>query len=79
MGSISVTRTRAPYERSDSAHCCQLHHNEGDRRTPLPTSPKPATTATLPASIMSVARLIPSTRDSRQPYYLSAQALAVFS
>ena len=28
MGSISVTRTRAPYERSDSAHCCQLHHIE---------------------------------------------------
>jgi hypothetical protein len=36
--------------------------------TPLPTSPKPATTATLPASMTSVARLIPSTRDSRQPY-----------
>lgn len=36
--------------------------------TPFPTSPKPATTATLPASMMSVARLIPSTRDSRQPY-----------
>jgi hypothetical protein len=36
--------------------------------TPFPTSPKPATTATLPANIISVARLIPSTRDSRQPY-----------
>lgn len=36
-------------------------------RTPLPTSPNPATTATFPASMTSVARLIPSTRDSRQP------------
>ena len=35
--------------------------------TPLPTSPKPATTATLPASMTSVARLIPSTKDSRHP------------
>jgi hypothetical protein len=58
IGSISVTMTRAPYERSDSAQ-------------PLPTSPKPATTATLPASMTSVARLIPSTSDSRQPYKLS--------
>lgn len=38
-----------------------------DQPTPLPTSPKPATTATLPANMTSVARLIPSTRDSRQP------------
>src|SRR5712675_3716066 len=31
----------------------------------LPTSPKPAMTATLPAIITSVARLMPSTSDSR--------------
>ena len=37
------------------------------KRTPLPTSPKPATTATFPANMMSVARLIPSTSDSRHP------------
>ena len=34
---------------------------------PLPTSPYPQTTATLPASIISVARLTPSASDSRQP------------
>ena len=38
---------------------------------PLPTSPKPATMATLPAIITSVALLIPSTKDSLQPYKLS--------
>src|SRR5690606_23520030 len=38
---------------------------------PLPTSPKPHTTAILPATITSVARLMPSTNDSRQPYRLS--------
>src|SRR5690625_560180 len=38
---------------------------------PLPTSPKPHTTAILPAIITSVARLMPSTKDSRQPYKLS--------
>merc|ERR1719187_2019195 len=58
MGSISVTMTRAP-------KACRA------RAEPLPTSPYPATTATLPANITSVARLIPSTRDSRQPYRLS--------
>ena len=34
---------------------------------PLPTSPKPATQATLPESMTSVARRIASTSDSRQP------------
>ena len=58
MGSISVTTTRAPIPRSDAAE-------------PLPTSPYPQTTATLPATITSVARLMPSTSDSRQPYRLS--------
>src|SRR6266540_4317184 len=50
--------TRAPCPRSDSAH-------------PLPTSPYPATTATLPPISTSVARLMPSTSECRQPYLLS--------
>ena len=54
MGSTSVTMTRAPMPRSE---CAQ----------PLPTSPYPQTTATLPATITSVALLIPSARDSLQP------------
>src|SRR5882757_1542441 len=58
MGSISVTHTCADSARSACAD-------------PLPTSPYPATTATLPAIITSVARLMPSTNDSRQPYRLS--------
>ena len=58
IGSISVTITLTPTLLSDSAE-------------PLPTSPYPATTATLPASIRSVALLIASTSDSRQPYLLS--------
>src|SRR6476469_4000734 len=58
IGSISVTTTRAPYARSECAE-------------PLPTSPYPHTTATLPASITSIARLRPSASDSRQPYRLS--------
>src|SRR5512135_2555466 len=58
IGSISVTTTRAPNPRSECAE-------------PLPTSPYPHTTATLPATITSVARLIPSLSDSRQPYRLS--------
>ena len=48
IGSTSVTSTRAPPLRSDAAE-------------PLPTSPKPATQATLPASITSVARRMAST------------------
>src|SRR3546814_2886049 len=58
IGSTSVTSTRAPPLRSEAAE-------------PLPTSPKPATHATLPASITSVARRIASTRLSLQPYRLS--------
>src|SRR3989338_3724289 len=58
MGSISVTSTRAP---KPSMLWAQ----------PLPTSPKPAMTTTLPAIMMSVARLMPSARLSRQPYLLS--------
>src|ERR1017187_5762928 len=50
--------TRAPIPRSE---CDE----------PLPTSPYPQITATLPATITSVARLIPSASDSRQPYKLS--------
>src|SRR3712207_1563958 len=50
--------TRAPWPRRDSAE-------------PLPTSPKPQTTAVLPASMTSTARLIPSTSEWRQPYRLS--------
>src|SRR5919112_1840409 len=58
MGSISVTITRAPCPFSDWAQ-------------PLPTSPKPQTTATLPPIITSVARLMPSMSECRQPYRLS--------
>src|SRR3954463_9840878 len=58
MGSISVTHTWAERARKAWAE-------------PLPTSPYPATTATLPATMTSVARLMPSTSDSRQPYRLS--------
>src|SRR4051812_9753081 len=50
--------TRAPWPLSDWAH-------------PLPTSPYPQTTATLPLSITSVARISPSTSEWRQPYRLS--------
>src|SRR5256714_7609860 len=58
IGSISVMTTRAPCPRSDSAQ-------------PLPTSPYPQTTATLPPISTSVARLMPSMRECRQPYLLS--------
>ena len=58
IGSISVTMTRAPWPRSDSAQ-------------PLPTSPYPQMTATLPPIRTSVARLMPSMREWRQPYLLS--------
>src|SRR3989440_7906499 len=58
IGSTSVTITRAPWPRSDSAQ-------------PLPTSPYPQTTATLPPISTSVARLMPSMRECRQPYLLS--------
>src|ERR1035441_5708310 len=58
MGSTSVMTTRAPMPRSEWEQ-------------PLPTSPYPQTTATLPATITSVARLMPSASDSRQPYKLS--------
>src|SRR5690606_31854956 len=57
-GSISVTTTRAPQARMEWAQ-------------PLPTSPYPQTTTTLPASITSIARFRPSASDSRQPYRLS--------
>src|SRR5450755_4622211 len=50
--------TRAPCPRSDSAE-------------PLPTSPYPTTSATLPPIRTSVPRLIPSIRECRQPYLLS--------
>src|SRR4051795_2020591 len=58
IGSTSVTTTRAPCPRSDSAQ-------------PLPTSPYPHTTATLPPISTSVARLMPSISEWRQPYLLS--------
>ena len=50
--------TRAPWPRSDSAQ-------------PLPTSPYPQTTVTFPPISTSVARLMPSMRECRQPYLLS--------
>ena len=49
-----MTSTRAPPLRERAAE-------------PLPTSPKPATQATLPASITSVPRRMASTRLSLQP------------
>merc|ERR1719316_725978 len=58
IGSISVTMTREPEPRSAAAQ-------------PLPTSPKPATSERLPPSITSVARMMPSVREWRQPYTLS--------
>src|SRR5256885_5873147 len=58
IGSTSVTITRAPWPRSDSAQ-------------PLPTSPYPNTTATLPPINTSVARLMPSMSECRHPYLLS--------
>jgi len=54
IGSTSETSTRHPAWRNEAAE-------------PLPTSPKPATIATLPAIITSVPRRMPSTSDSRQP------------
>merc|ERR1719270_2599608 len=58
MGSISVTRTRAPAPLMAKAH-------------PLPTSPYPHTSARLPPIITSVARMIPSGKECLQPYTLS--------
>ena len=58
IGSTSVTFTLAPAPLSEAAD-------------PLPTSPYPHTTAVFPAIIVSVARRIPSTKDSLQPYLLS--------
>src|SRR6266568_4881473 len=58
IGSISLTITRAPWPRNDSAQ-------------PLPTSPYPQTTATFPPISTSVARLMPSMSEWRQPYLLS--------
>src|SRR5215472_8063481 len=58
MGSTSATATRACCPRSDWA-------------LPLPTSPNPQTSAFLPESSTSVARLIASTSECRQPYRLS--------
>merc|ERR550514_667897 len=58
IGSISVTMTREPEPLSAAAQ-------------PLPTSPKPHTSERLPPSITSVARMMPSVREWRQPYTLS--------
>merc|ERR1719222_1026906 len=58
MGSISVTRTRAPAPLMAKAQ-------------PLPTSPYPHTNARLPPIITSVARMIPSGNECRHPYTLS--------
>src|SRR5579859_7508173 len=58
IGSTSVTMTRAPWPLSDSQH-------------PLPTSPYPHTSATLPPIRTSVPRLMPSMSECRQPYLLS--------
>merc|ERR1719270_703213 len=58
MGSISVTRTRAPAPLMAKAH-------------PLPTSPYPHTSARLPPIMTSVARIIPSGKECLHPYTLS--------
>merc|ERR1739848_492043 len=58
IGSTSEIMTRHPKPLKDCAD-------------PLPTSPYPATKATFPPNMTSVALLIPSQRDSRQPYKLS--------
>ena len=58
IGSISVTITLAPAPLNEAAE-------------PFPTSPYPATTATFPAIIISVALLMASTNDSLHPYLLS--------
>uniref|UniRef100_A0A7C9CZ26 Uncharacterized protein n=1 Tax=Opuntia streptacantha TaxID=393608 RepID=A0A7C9CZ26_OPUST len=58
IGSISVTITRAPAAFRAAAQ-------------PLPTSPYPQTTPTLPAIITSVALIKPSGREWRHPYKLS--------
>merc|ERR550514_999801 len=58
IGSISVTSTREPEPRSAA-------------QEPLPTSPKPRISERLPPSITSVARMIPSVNEWRQPYTLS--------
>merc|ERR1712241_1192848 len=58
IGSISVIKTRAPAPLMAKAH-------------PLPTSPYPQTRALLPPIITSVARMMPSGREWRQPYTLS--------
>src|SRR5579872_5882934 len=58
IGSTSVMMTRAPWPRRLSAQ-------------PLPTSPYPHTSATLPPISTSVPRLMPSMSECRQPYLLS--------
>mmetsp|Transcript_16304 Transcript_16304/g.37721 ORF Transcript_16304/g.37721 Transcript_16304/m.37721 type:complete len:216 (-) Transcript_16304:342-989(-) len=58
IGSISVTYTTQPLARMAWAH-------------PLPTSPYPQMTAFFPASMTSVARIIPSGRECLHPYKLS--------
>merc|ERR1719311_1735602 len=58
IGSISVTYT--------TAACAAIEAAE-----PLPTSPKPQMTTFLPESITSVARMMPSGKEWRQPYTLS--------
>merc|ERR1719326_28910 len=58
IGSISVTYTMAACAFIDCAE-------------PLPTSPKPQITTFLPESITSVARMMPSGSEWRQPYTLS--------
>merc|ERR1719460_3037566 len=58
IGSTSVT-----YVTADAAFI--------DCAEPLPTSPKPQMSAFLPASITSVARMMPSGSECRQPYTLS--------
>lgn len=53
--------------RYDESQVCIRPERKTMPLTPLPTSPYPATMATLPANMISVARLIPSTRDSLHP------------
>ena len=83
MGSISVTSTLAPNAMRLLAHpfptspypaTTHTYKRERGReggRGEVPWCTPECVSPTFPANIMSVARLIPSTRDSRQPYKLS--------
>mmetsp|Transcript_29505 Transcript_29505/g.73063 ORF Transcript_29505/g.73063 Transcript_29505/m.73063 type:complete len:362 (+) Transcript_29505:873-1958(+) len=81
--SISDTTDSMVTTRKPSMHACRAQMGSASATyttqpaalrawaQPLPTSPKPAMKARLPASMTSVARMIPSGRECLQPYRLS--------